>query len=843
MPPSTDQTRVTEERPGGAPESPLISGQQPESLWAGAYFGTFLLAAGFLFVEILATRVIGFVVGMESVYSTIAVAMLGMGVAGSAVSLFRRTLEPREAASRAAWLCVAASIGTLLIFVSGRLWQDHVNGKLDVLLQHTNQDDFMSHIVLYGREGAAVLGLAMAVSYFLYGAALAFLFRACSRKSLHRLYAADLSGACAGALLSILALEYGGFTPPLVLAAAIPLVAAASLVYRGSRGRAVALLGLAVVVGGVLSVGSVSALLEPRPHMPTLGRAWPEGQYAGAQVQELWHQWTSYGRIGVARAYKPGLREDSDERYFVTHGRGEGHALILDARNPQDDYELPVAAALSANPAKRILVLLAGAGRDMAVVNQLTGGNFDELVGVELIPQSLIWPLSMENQFHLQEFFSNPKVHMNIAEAREFLARDQSKYDCILVSWFGHSLSYYTGMAAGSVGFLYSVEGVRSMLNHLSPGGELTILNGNKSRLIATALAADRNSVGTQRVVIVGEKDDPQPWYSTEDGKWLLVKPSGFTPEDVAGLKDLVKADRKLEYYPGMKPDPQNAYYEFLSAPDGPKWLKTMAANVGVDMTPATDDWPFAESFVPLSALFAWHAPKDPPVEGQLHYWRTMIVDTIKFSAVSLCLILAPLLVRQRGRIKASGIANHMVYFASLGAGFMLVEIGLVQKFRLLVGHPGYTIAVVLASLILFTGMGSAISGPLFARGILNFRRAGLLAGIASVAVLVLFEAVTPLAVGLPRPVKLLIAFLLPALPGLVLGQLYPQGLARIPREMGSLVPWAMAINAAAGTIAAAAGVVLGYAFGFTAVVLMGACFYLLVAMMPHGPRQRVPQS
>ncbi|MEI9813646.1 MAG: hypothetical protein WDO18_13800 [Acidobacteriota bacterium] len=404
---------------------------------------------------------------MESVYSTIAMAMLGIGVAGSTVSLFRATLTPTQAARRAAGLCFAAAVATILIFVSGRLWQDHMNAKLDELLQHTTQDGYMWNLLLYGREAALVLGLSMAVTYFLYGAAVAVLLRACSRKAVHRLYAADLLGACVGALLSIFALEYWGFTAPLVLAAVIPLIAAASLAYRNHARWAVAAIVLAVVAGGILSNTDVSSQLEPRPHMPTLGRAWPQGQYEGAKVEELWHQWTSYGRMGVAKATKPGLRDVSDERFFVTHGRGEGHALILDARDPKEDYALPVAAALSASPARRVLILLAGTGRDMIVVNDLTKGKFEELVGVELVPQSFIWPLSRESQFHLNEFFAKPNVHMNVAEAREYLARDKTKYDTILVSWFGHSLAYYTGMAAGSVGYLYSAEGLESLVDHL----------------------------------------------------------------------------------------------------------------------------------------------------------------------------------------------------------------------------------------------------------------------------------------------------------------------------------------------------------------------------------------
>ena len=49
-------------------------------------------------------------------------------------------------------------------------------------------------------------------------------------------------------------------------------------------------------------------------------------------------------------------------------------------------------------------------------------------------------------------------------------------------------------------------------------------------------------------------------------------------------------------------------------------------------------------------------------------------------------------------------------YFLLIGCGFMLIEIGLLQRLSVFLGHPVYSLSVVLFSMILFTGIGSMIS-------------------------------------------------------------------------------------------------------------------------------------
>lgn len=165
--------------------------------------------------------------------------------------------------------------------------------------------------------------------------------------------------------------------------------------------------------------------------------------------------------------------------------------------------------------------------------------------------------------------------------------------------------------------------------------------------------------------------------------------------------------------------------------------------------------------------------------------------------------------------------------------GFMLVEVGLVQKLGLLMGNPGYAIAIVLATLILSTGIGSLVSERLFANGLLDFRRTvAILLALLLVVLLQLdrwMDVLLPL--GTLTKALIVIAGLFPL--GLLMGQLFPQGLRYIKREGDGLVEWAWAINGATSTVAAGLGIVFSQPLGFNAILLAGVVCYGVVLLLP----------
>ena len=53
---------------------------------------------------------------------------------------------------------------------------------------------------------------------------------------------------------------------------------------------------------------------------------------------------------------------------------------------------------------------------------------------------------------------------------------------------------------------------------------------------------------------------------------------------------------------------------------------------------------------------------------------------------------------------------GFLPYFLFIGTGYILIEVGLIQKFVLFLGHPTYALTVVIFSLLTSSGLGSFAS-------------------------------------------------------------------------------------------------------------------------------------
>ena len=70
--------------------------------------------------------------------------------------------------------------------------------------------------------------------------------------------------------------------------------------------------------------------------------------------------------------------------------------------------------------------------------------------------------------------------------------------------------------------------------------------------------------------------------------------------------------------------------------------------------------------------------------------------------------------LRQAGRAsRRAPYAASVAYFASLGLGFIAVELSLLQHLTLLLGHPIFTLSILLFTLLAAGGVGSALERPL----------------------------------------------------------------------------------------------------------------------------------
>src|SRR5260221_9011930 len=76
----------------------------------------------------------------------------------------------------------------------------------------------------------------------------------------------------------------------------------------------------------------------------------------------------------------------------------------------------------------------------------------------------------------------------------------------------------------------------------------------------------------------------------------------------------------------------------------------------------------------------------------------------------TLLIMVAPPLVLGTRLPPHRGVRAFLLYFLFIGAGYILIEVGLIQKFVLFLGHPTYALAVGVFSMLISTGAGSFAS-------------------------------------------------------------------------------------------------------------------------------------
>jgi hypothetical protein len=250
------------------------------------------------------------------------------------------------------------------------------------------------------------------------------------------------------------------------------------------------------------------------------------------------------------------------------------------------------------------------------------------------------------------------------------------------------------------------------------------------------------------------------------------------------------------------------------------------------DITPTTDDRPFF-----------FHTTK---VGDQFHtaFGRSMLFGNglsalLTLMAISVALVvlfvIGPLVITAwagRGAPNAArphGWIAWLAYFGALGAGFMLIEVAVLQRFVLLLGHPVYSLTVTLFSLLLGTGLGAAWSRR-FPDS--RLRRTGAIA-LVLVAVLgcVVILLVTPLvawAIPFARATRMAIAVATLVPLGIALGLPMPTGLRMLAAKTPQMIPWAWGINGALSVVGATLAIFIAMNWGFNTTLLAASGTYLI---------------
>ncbi|HWJ39920.1 MAG TPA: hypothetical protein VNT29_02250, partial [Candidatus Limnocylindrales bacterium] len=284
----------------------------------------------------------------------------------------------------------------------------------------------------------------------------------------------------------------------------------------------------------------------------------------------------------------------------------------------------------------------------------------------------------------------------------------------------------------------------------------------------------------------------------------------------------------KTIYLPGNPPD--TPFAQLLLSPDP----KSFLANYPFDVSPVDDDRPFFFYTVQTRDLwnYMFHA-NVANIDYKINRAVPLLFALIAISITATLLILSLPRVLLRSELpKQKGIVAFLWYFLCLGAGYILIQVALIQKFVLLLGHPTYALTVIVFSMLVASGTGS-----FFSRRFIAGDDQRLMAGLAAIAVLiaVLAFVASPLsaaAAGWNVYSKMAITALSIAPAAFLMGMPFPSGLRRLEERHPPSVRWAWSINAAASVLGSGGAIVLAIYLGLRATMLIGGALYLVALLV-----------
>jgi hypothetical protein len=303
----------------------------------------------------------------------------------------------------------------------------------------------------------------------------------------------------------------------------------------------------------------------------------------------------------------------------------------------------------------------------------------------------------------------------------------------------------------------------------------------------------------------------------------LIVSRAPFSPEDLARLHETCRELGFMVLASPSTPPASDVLRGIMQAPDLAA-LAALPALYHIDVSPPTDARPFFFNQLrltdPLAMLEASRAPAGV-LSGNLAATLTLAIIVVLSAILVVLTIVVPALPSAR-LLPARTIAGGTAYFLLIGVGFMLVEIGVIERLSIFLGHPVYGLAVGLFGIIVATGAGSLVSDRL---PLATPARALAWSYLALLplwlpAVTQAFEAQ-----GIAVRAAVALAAIAPA--GLLMGFGFPTGMRLVAAIDPRPTPWFWAINGAAGVLAAGLAVAVSIALSIDACIWLGAACYL----------------
>lgn len=786
-----------------------------------------LSAIGF---EIALTRYFAIASWSEYGYWVISITMVGFAASGVVLSLFRDFFTQR----REEFLFAIPPL--LIATAAGGFYFTTINPFNP--LEFHNPDLWLDQVANIWKYYAALFPF-----FFLVGTYIGLYFLA-YQQDIPRIYAADLAGAGAGAVLILIAMYW--LHPFYLLAAFLPLLFIAGIAQvpdRFKRRRA----AYVAATLAVLVVGEAVVILYNRADFNEYKAIYPPLHVQGNKIVKEIR--SPRGYYLVLDNFTERIDTDFSNNFQVLGAAGPPRTLglyndgnritSLPTHRPYDASY--VTATLDAFPytlLSRPDTLLIGTrgGFRLREAHELGAGAV-----LALEPEETLYRL-VEDAWREQPALRSAQARLTNQQPTAVIAASGHKFDLIDIA------SDYLDQADANK-FAFTVEAVEGYLGLLKDGGIVSIPVSIREFTVYAAKMLE-----TARTALINRGvEAPARHVAVYRSSWnarILISKNPFRPDQIARLRefcDLRSFD--TSYYPGIDPDEVTIWNHLPAVSFGQDTVSPASAGTTGDdlmrqslkifsdehreflerhffrLEPSTFDRPFFHSVLRLENLpQIWKKIALIPRQ-EISYLINLAVLAQALVLAALVLVL-PLVRWRKRRPQTPTIVKSIAYFAALGLGFLFLEILLIEKMAYLLNDRTYAFSVVLSTMLMCSGLGSYCASAYRKQPRRGIRLAAAIIAVWVVVAFACLDAILMAALGLPFGFKIALAIAVLAPLAFALGFPLPLGLYLFRGERSHFLPWAWSLNGAFSVVATPIANLVATAFGYTIVLLLSGLLY-----------------
>lgn len=769
----------------------------------------FLSLSSFAF-EVLLARIFSVTQWNHLSFMVISIALFGFAASGTFLSvpgIHRKGWETRlsKGGPVAAMIVMYAVSATGAVFAVNRIPLDYFRIPLEPV-----------QIVWLG-----AVYLLLSLPFFFTGLAVAVAFASHPDRS-GAVYFSTMSGSACGAVLPALLLPLAGDSLVILVALApLPVIFLTDRTELSTRKRvAVFATGIvtATVAGFILLFGGFQ--IKPSPYKAASQMLqFPDTETVGTAVRLT-------GRTD--RVESPYIRFAPSLSLKYAQSLPKQSAIYTDGDNPFVFYDLKDGSAdfseftlsksgyILAGPAKRVLLIVEGGGSSIPCA--LASGAKDITVVAR----------NPDIAGQIEKNYRDFGLRVVNAPPRAFLAGNSERYSIIHVENWGASLP---GTAALNQEHLLTVDAFAEYFGHLTGNGVFVV---SRKLILPPSDAIRIWAAAYESLRGLGHENPEKHLVMLRNWDTFTLAASTRPIAETAKIRAFARSmNFDPVWFPGIKPGDANRFNVFeksyhyneiagLARAFGNGTEKARFDDCFIDVAPQTDARPFPSRFLKWSGARELYKSTGSRFYSILMSGEVVVaVVFLEALAVALLLLVAPLIVISRKGQKVP--LFQIVYFLSVGAGFMFTELFFIKQYTLLFGHPLISFTVVLSGILIFSSFGALLSEAAGPRGLIP--ATFFLAFLLFLSV-VFVEPLIGRILGLPEWQRYVFGVLILVPPGVLMGLPFTLGMRHL-LENPAQRAYAWATNGCASVLTSILAAQVAISAGMHTILWLAAATYL----------------